>query len=182
MQQSAEATIEMVAQPPPAPAPAEQPSLPLIAQVELEISNLREQRHQLAAQSQEYHTELITISQRLREAGVGLDEVERLQGRRAAITQANATLGAEDERLERALNEATDRLAALKQEREYCEGLRNNLRAQILTQCQRERDAMQEAQLATQLVRQAEAQLQGVIARLNELGEAPASPRFRVTQ
>ena len=172
--QSAEAAI--LTQSPPAPAPAAKP-LTLIAQADAEIARLREQRHRLAAQSQEYHAELTSIAQKLREAGVELAEVERLQARQGAIRQASATLGREDQRLEREINLATNRLAALKQQREFYEGLSTNLRAQILTQRQRERDARQEVDLALQLIAQAETQLRGVIDRLKELGEVPAGSR-----
>ena len=163
-------------QPPAAPAPATEP-VTLIAQADAEIERLREQRHQLAAESHTQHMEVIAINERLRTTGLPLAETEALLARRGALRQANSVASSEDERLQRAINEATDRLSALKQQREFYEGLRNNLRAQVLDQRQRERDARQEVELALQLIAQAEAQLQGVALRLKELGEAPARSR-----
>ena len=160
---------QIVTPPPAAPVPAvEQPTL--IQQANDELARLREARFQLAAQSQQYHSELIAINGRLREPGVELDEVQHLQGRRAAITQANATLGSEDERLERALNVATDQRAALLQERQGYEHLQKQLKGEISDQRVRQQNLQREAELAGRLVEQAEAQLQHVTARLAELG------------
>ena len=177
--QSAEAAI--LTQSPSAPAPAAKP-LTLIAQADAEIARLREQRHQLAAESHDQHMEVISINERLRVPGLPLAETEALLARRGALRQANSVASSEDERLQRAINEATDRLAALKQERQGYEHLQKQLRGEISDQRVRQRDLLREAELAGQLAEQAEAQLRRVSARLNELGEASASPRFRVTQ
>ena len=176
--QSAEAAI--LTQSPPAPAPAEQPLL--IAAADAELASLRAARFRLADQLNQHRSELISISERLRAAGVSLDELERLQARASALARSIANCQSEDVRLEREVSLAADRRQVLIQEAEYFSGLRGRLQGEIFDLRARRENMLRELEQMTVIIQQSEEQLQATSLRLEQIGELPKSPNFRVTQ
>lgn len=155
------------------------PAAPLtqIQQSDAEIARLRELRFNNSAQSKQYHDEIIAISHRLREPGVPLDEVERLQARRGSLSQVNTVAGVEEERLEREVRLAADVREALLQERRGYEHVKMQLRREIFDQRAREQMLLREAQQAALFAEQADTQLRNVEARIAQLGEVPLGSR-----
>lgn len=174
-----EPTIATQAEAPPVPTAA---PLTLIQQVDAELARLREERFQNSAQSQAYHAEIIAIGNRVRESGVPLDEVARLQARKGSLNQANATGGTEDARLEREIRIAAERRETLIQERRAYQHLTNRLKSDISDHRNRAQMLHREAQQANQQADEAETQLRNVMARLEQLGEAADVPHFLVNQ
>ncbi len=171
------ATTQAEASPVPTAAPRT-----LLQEVDADLARLREERFENSAQSQRYHAEIIAIGNRLRESGVPLDEVERLQARKGSLSQANATGGTEDARLEREIRIAGERRETLIQERRAYQHLTNQLKANISDQRTRAQMLAREAQQASQQADEAETQLRNVIARLEQLGEAVEVPQFLINQ
>ena len=118
----------------------------------------------------------------MRESGVPLDEVERLQARKGSLSQANATGGTEDARLEREIRIAGERRETLLQERRAYQHLTNRLKTDISDQRTRAQMLHREAQQANQQADDAELQLRNVVARLEQLGEAADVPHFLINK
>ena len=162
---------------PAALAPVTAAQFSLIQQADAEIARLRQQRREIDHQASEQNAEIATINRLLQAAAAGVDELARLQARRAALWQAIANLGREGQRLEREIDQAGKRRQQLAREREYGEGLRDKLRGEAFDQRLREQKARAEALQAAELAEQAEAQLRSVTARLEQLGEVPVGSR-----